>query len=59
MPIELNVNNSSMIAYPEIQIDKVSKIMGMDITFVTSSQTDAEAFALLKQFGIPFKNQKN
>jgi large subunit ribosomal protein L5 len=33
--------------------------MGMDITFVTSSPTDAEAFALLKQFGLPFKNQKN
>ncbi len=50
---------TEQIIYPEIQIDKVSKIMGMDITFVTSSQTDAEAFALLKQFGIPFKNQKN
>jgi large subunit ribosomal protein L5 len=32
--------------------------MGMDITFVTSSETDAEAFALLKEFGIPFKNQE-
>jgi large subunit ribosomal protein L5 len=50
---------TEQIIFPEIQIDKVNKIMGMDITFVTSSPTDAEAFALLKQFGIPFKNQKN
>jgi large subunit ribosomal protein L5 len=50
---------TEQIIFPEIQIDKVNKIMGMDITFVTSSPTDAEAFALLKQFGIPFRNQKN
>ena len=50
---------TEQIIFPEIQIDKVNKIMGMDITVVTSSPTDAEAFALLKQFGIPFKNQKN
>ncbi len=50
---------TEQIIFPEIQIDKVNKIMGMDITFVTSSPTDAEAFALLKQFGLPFKNQKN
>jgi large subunit ribosomal protein L5 len=50
---------TEQIIFPEIQIDKVNKIMGMDITFVTSSPTDAEALALLKQFGLPFKNQKN
>lgn len=50
---------TEQIIFPEIQIDKVNKIMGMDITFVTSSPTDAEAFALLKQFVLPFKNQKN
>jgi large subunit ribosomal protein L5 len=48
---------TEQIIYPEISIEKVSKIMGMDITFVTTAQTDAEAFALLKEFGVPFKNQ--
>ncbi len=42
--------------FPEIQMDKVNNIMGMDITFVTTAKTDAEAFTLLKHFGIPFKN---
>lgn len=46
------------IIFPEINIDKVTKINGMDITFVTSANTDQEAMALLKQFGLPFKNQK-
>ncbi len=46
------------IIFPEIDIDKVSKINGMDVTIVTSANTDEEAFALLKEFGIPFKNQK-
>ena len=46
------------IIFPEINIDKVNKINGMDITFVTSANTDQEAMALLKQFGLPFKNQK-
>jgi large subunit ribosomal protein L5 len=45
------------IIFPEIDIDKVSKINGMDITFVTSAQNDDEAFALLESFGLPFKNQ--
>ncbi|MEY4110992.1 MAG: ribosomal protein [Bacteroidota bacterium] len=49
---------TEQIIFPEISIDKVNKIMGMDITFVTSSGTDAEAFALLKEFGLPFKNQE-
>lgn len=46
---------SEQIIFPEINIDKVSKINGVDITFVTSARTDKEAFALLKEFGIPFK----
>ena len=47
------------IIFPEIDLDKVSKITGMDITFVTSASTDAEALALLKGMGLPFKNQNN
>jgi len=46
------------IIFPEINIDKLAKIMGMDITFVTSAKNDKEALALLKEFGLPFKNQK-
>ena len=42
------------IIFPEISIDKVNKINGMDITFVTTAQTDQESFELLKQFGMPF-----
>lgn len=49
---------TEQIIFPEIDIDKVSKIMGMDITFVTTAQNDQEAMELLKEFGIPFKNQK-
>jgi len=43
------------IIFPEINIDSISKISGMNITFVTSAKTDEEAFALLKEFGLPFK----
>lgn len=46
------------IIYPEIDIDKISKLMGMEITFVTTAKTDEEAYALLKEFGLPFKNAK-
>ncbi|MDX2279835.1 MAG: 50S ribosomal protein L5 [Saprospiraceae bacterium] len=46
---------TEQIIFPEIDIEKVNKIMGMDITMVTTAQTDAEAFALLKEIGIPFK----
>jgi large subunit ribosomal protein L5 len=46
---------TEQIIFPEIDIDKVNKITGMDITFVTSAQTDDEAYHLLKEFGIPFK----
>ncbi len=49
---------TEQIIFPEINIDKISKILGMDITFVTSAATDVEALELLKQFGLPFKNQK-
>ncbi len=45
------------IIFPEINIDKINKINGMDINFVTTANTDREAFALLREFGIPFKNQ--
>ncbi|HFA50253.1 MAG TPA: 50S ribosomal protein L5 [Bacteroidetes bacterium] len=45
------------IIFPEIDLDKVSKITGMDVTFVTTAKTDAEALALLKALGMPFKNQ--
>ncbi|MFA6872525.1 MAG: 50S ribosomal protein L5 [Bacteroidaceae bacterium] len=45
------------IIFPEINIDSVSKIMGMNITFVTSATTDEEGYALLKEFGLPFKNK--
>ena len=46
---------TEQIIFPEIDIDKVSKIQGMDITFVTTAPTDAEALALLKGMGMPFK----
>jgi len=49
---------AEQIIFPEIDIDKINKISGMDITFVTSAKTDEEAFALLKAFGLPFKNVK-
>ncbi len=50
---------SEQIIFPEIDIDKISKIMGLEITFVTTAKTDEEGYALLKEFGVPFKNIKN
>ena len=47
------------IIFPEINIDSITRILGMNITFVTSAQTDEEGYALLKEFGLPFKNAKN
>ena len=47
------------IIFPEIDIDKITKVMGMEITFVTTANKDEEAFALLREFGIPFKNIKH
>ena len=46
------------IIFPEINIDKVNKINGMNITFVTTADSDEEGFALLKELGLPFKNVK-
>ena len=50
---------TEQIIFPEINIDTISKLMGMNITFVTSANTDEEGYALLKEFGLPFKNAKN
>jgi large subunit ribosomal protein L5 len=50
---------TEQIIFPEIDLDKVAKIMGLQMTFVTSANTDEEALALLKHFGLPFKNIKN
>lgn len=47
------------IIFPEINLDKINKVTGMDITFVTTANTDAESLALLKMLGLPFKNQNN
>ena len=47
------------IIFPEINIDTIDRILGMNITFVTSAPTDEEGYALLKEFGLPFKNAKN
>ena len=49
---------TEQIIFPEIDIDKVTKISGMDITFVTTAQTNEEAYELLKELGMPFKNIK-
>lgn len=46
---------TEQIIFPELNIDKVSKINGMDVTFVTTANTDKEAFALLKELGLPFR----
>jgi len=50
---------TEQIIFPEIDLDKINKITGMDISFVTTANTDAEALALLKELGLPFKNQRN
>lgn len=47
------------IIFPEINIDAIDRILGMNITFVTTAKTDEEGFALLKEFGLPFKNANN
>ena len=47
------------IIFPEINIDAIDRILGMNITFVTSAPTDEGGYALLKEFGLPFKNAKN
>ncbi len=50
---------TEQIIFPEIDLDKVGRINGLDVTFVTTAKTDAEALALLKGLGMPFKNQRN
>lgn len=49
---------TEQIIFPEVDIDKVNKITGLDITFVTTAQTNEEAYELLKELGMPFKNAK-
>ena len=49
---------TEQIIFPEIDIDKVNRITGMDITFVTTAKTDEEAYELLKELGMPFKDIK-
>ena len=49
---------TEQIIFAEINIDSISKLMGMNITFVTTAKTDEEGYALLKHFGLPFKNAK-
>lgn len=49
---------TEQIIFPELDIDKISRISGMDITFVTSAPNDKEAYALLRELGMPFKNLK-
>ncbi|MFN0202876.1 MAG: 50S ribosomal protein L5 [Bacteroidia bacterium] len=53
-----NIGVKEQIIFPEIDVDKINRISGMDVTFVTSAQTDEEAMALLKEFGMPFQGQK-
>ena len=50
-----NLGITEQIIFPEIDIEKVNKILGMDITFVTTAKTNEEGLALLKEFGMPFK----
>lgn len=49
---------TEQIIFPEINIDAINKLMGMNVTFVTTAKTDEEGYALLKEFGLPFKNAK-
>ena len=53
------VGITEQIIFPEINIDTIQKLMGMNITFVTTAQTDEEGYEMLKEFGLPFKNAKN
>ncbi|MDR1226485.1 MAG: 50S ribosomal protein L5 [Prevotellaceae bacterium] len=53
-----NLGIKEQIIFPEVDIEKITKIMGLEITFVTTTQKDEEAYALLRHFGLPFKNAK-
>jgi large subunit ribosomal protein L5 len=55
----LSIGLREQIIFPEIDLDKIMKIMGLQITFVTTADSDDEALALLKHFGLPFKSNKN
>ena len=52
------LGSNEQIIFPEINIDNINRLMGMNITFVTTANTDEEGYALLKAFGLPFKNAK-
>lgn len=54
-----NMGLKEQLIFPEIEYDKIDKVRGMDICFVTTAKTDEEGYALLKEFGLPFKNAKN
>jgi len=54
-----NMGIREHVIFPELNMDKINKIKGMDVTFVTTAKTDAEAYALLKYLGLPFKNKNN
>jgi len=54
-----SIGIKEQIIFPEIDIDKINKITGMDITFVTTAKTDAESLELLKLLGLPFQNQQS
>lgn len=50
---------TEQIIFPEIDLDKINKITGMDVSFVTSAKTDSEALSLLRRLGMPFRNRQN
>jgi large subunit ribosomal protein L5 len=54
-----SIGVKEQIIFPEIDVDKVGRITGFDLTFVTTAKSDEEAFALLKEFGFPFKKKDN
>ena len=54
-----SLGTQEQIIFPEINIYSITRILGMNITFVTTAKTDEEGYALLKEFGLPFKNAKN
>ena len=57
--VNYSLGIKEQIIFPEINIDSVDRLNGMNITFVTTAQTDEEGYALLKEFGLPFKDAKN
>lgn len=54
-----NMGINEQVIFPEINMEKVNRVKGMQISFITTAETDAEAFALLKALGVPFRNQNN